>query len=80
MHRHTAPARPRTTQPPASPSTCLRATRQEAAAFNQPLSLDTSSVTDMSYMFYFASAFNQPLSFDTSSVTDMSYMFEVHSL
>ena len=27
-------------------------TRQYADAFNQPLSLDTSSVTDMSYMFY----------------------------
>ena len=55
------------------------ATRQGASgsAFNQPLSFDTSSVTDMSYMFYVASAFNQPLSFDTSSVTDMSYMFYV---
>ena len=27
-------------------------TRQHAYAFNQPLSFDTSSVTDMSYMFY----------------------------
>ena len=26
-------------------------TRQDASAFNQPLSLDTSSVTSMSYMF-----------------------------
>ena len=42
-----------------------------ASAFNQPLSFDTPSVTDMSYMFKRAFAFNQPLSFDTSSVTDM---------
>ena len=27
-----------------------------ASAFNQPLSFDTSSVTDMSYMFYVRSA------------------------
>merc|ERR1711935_116245 len=46
-----------------------------AAAFNQPLSFDTSKVTDMVNMFTSASAFNQPLSFDTSKVTDMSYMF-----
>merc|ERR1711935_930132 len=50
-----------------------------ASAFNQPLSFDTSSVTDMSGMFVEASAFNQPLSFDTSSVTDMSGMFVVRS-
>ena len=31
---------------------CPLRTRQDAAAFNQPLSFDTSSVTDMSYMFY----------------------------
>ena len=30
-------------------------TRQYATAFNQPLSLDTSSVTDMSYMFSMSS-------------------------
>ena len=52
VHRHTAPTRPRASQPPVSPSTCLGVTRQYAAAFNQPLSLDTSRVTDMSYMFY----------------------------
>ena len=44
-------------------------------AFNQPLSFDTSSVTNMRYMFFSASAFNQPLSFDTSGVTDMDRMF-----
>ena len=49
----------------------------EASSFNQPLQRwDTSSVTDMSWMFCGASSFNQPLnSWDTSSVTDMSYMF-----
>jgi hypothetical protein len=36
---------------------------------------DTSSVTDMRYMFTETDAFNQPLNFDTSSVTTMSYMF-----
>jgi hypothetical protein len=36
---------------------------------------DTSSVTDMRYMFTEVDAFNQPLNFDTSSVTTMSYMF-----
>ena len=50
-----------------------------ASAFNRPLSLDTSSVTDMGRMFYSASAFNQPLSFDTSSVTTMYHMFSVRS-
>jgi len=44
--------------------------------FNADISgWDTSSVTDMSYMFRGAYAFNQPLSFDTSSVTTMSLMF-----
>merc|ERR1719178_500840 len=47
-----------------------------ASAFNQPLSLDTSSVSDMASMFNRASAFNQPLSFDISSVTDMGWMFD----
>merc|ERR1712086_360848 len=47
----------------------------EASAFNQPLSFDTSSVTDMQWMFSGASSFNQPLSFDTSSVTNMLFMF-----
>ena len=46
-------------------------------AFNQPLSLDTSSVTTMYAMFSSASKFNQPLSLDTSSVTTMGGMFYV---
>merc|ERR1711935_66325 len=48
-----------------------------AAAFNQPLSFDTSSVTNMHGIFYNAEAFNQPLSFNTSSVTNMAGMFWV---
>lgn len=44
--------------------------------FNAPLVIDTSEVTDMSYMFYNATSFNQPLSFDTSKVTNMSGMFK----
>ena len=51
------------------------ATRQDAYAFNQPLSFDTSSVKKIGSMFREASAFNQQLSFDTSSVTTMSEMF-----
>ena len=47
--------------------------------FNQPLNLDTSSVTSMQQMLYQASVFNQPLSFDTSSVTTMHWMFSVRS-
>ena len=35
---------------------CFPFTRQGASAFNQPLSLDTSSVTDMAAMFYVRSA------------------------
>ena len=42
--------------PPVSPSTCLGVTRQQASAFNQPLSFDTSSVTTMYLMFYVRSA------------------------
>ena len=45
-------------RPPAGPAHpspriahALPSTRQYASAFNQPLSLDTSSVTDMSHMF-----------------------------
>lgn len=37
---------------------------------------DTSSVTDMSFMFYGASMFNQPLNnWDTSNVTTIYAMF-----
>merc|ERR1719410_343753 len=51
------------------------------SAFNQPLSFDTSSVTDMEMMFRRAYAFNQSLSFDTSSVTTFRYTFaEANSL
>ena len=50
-----------------------------AAAFNktnQPLTWNTSSVTDMKEMFFNASSFNQPISnWSTSNVTDMSGMF-----
>jgi hypothetical protein len=57
----------------------LPSTRQQANAFNQPLSFDTSKVTNMFAMFEHAHAFNQPLSFDTSKVTDMGRMFQVRS-
>ncbi|QVK01571.1 DUF285 domain-containing protein [Mycoplasma mycoides subsp. capri] len=37
---------------------------------------DTSNITDMSYMFYYANNFNQNISmWDVSNVVDMSYMF-----
>ena len=41
---------------------------RSASAFNQLLSHDTSSVTNMGSMFASAVAFNQPLNLDTSSV------------
>ena len=50
-------------------------TLQRAKAFNQPLILNTSSVTNMASMFGATSAFNQPLILDTSSVTSMVSMF-----
>ena len=53
--------------------------RQRMEAFNQPLSLDTSSVTNMRAMFMYTKGFNQSLSLDTSRVTDMSEMFAVCS-
>jgi hypothetical protein len=58
--RHRTPSRlpprmpPRTVRPPCG-------TRQYASAFNQLLSLDTSSVTTMSGMFYVRSALAPPL-------------------
>ena len=39
--------------------------------FNQPVTFDTSSVTDMASMLESASLINQPLGFDTGSVTTM---------
>jgi len=51
---------------------------QGAGAFNHPsiVSWNTSSVTDMSRMFYGASAFNQLIgTWNTGSVTNMEYMF-----
>ena len=44
--------------------------------FNQPITFDTSNVTDMTCMFYKCHAFNQPIEFDTSKVINMSYMFD----
>ena len=48
----TAPPRPRASRPACHPSVSHVVTRQDAPAFNQPLSFDMSSVTDMSQMFY----------------------------
>ena len=46
------------------------------ATFNEDISAwDTSSVGDMSEMFFNAESFNQPLTFDTSNVYNMDYMF-----
>jgi hypothetical protein len=53
--RHTTPVPSRLAPlPPASHA--LPSTRQNAHAFNQPLSFDTSSVTDMYQMFQVRSA------------------------
>jgi hypothetical protein len=55
-----APPPPHTLPPPGLHLTPhhmpLPLTRQQASAFNQPLSLDTSNVTTMRYMFYVRSA------------------------
>ena len=54
----------RTTQPPARISPRIVCppldSRQGASAFNQPLGFDTSSVTDMSYMFLVRSTHGLP--------------------
>ncbi|KAK7237906.1 hypothetical protein SO694_00022439 [Aureococcus anophagefferens] len=50
------------------------------AIYGHISSWDTSKVTDMSSMFFYADAFNQDLSgWDTSAVTDMSAMFNYAS-
>ena len=54
VHAATVAATQRPRASRAAPLPALRArlsTRQDASAFNQPLSFDTSKVTDMSYMF-----------------------------
>jgi len=48
---------------------------KDAYVLDDPVTMDTSSVTDMSVMFLSATSFNQPLAFNTSLVTDMRYMF-----
>ena len=45
----------------------LLSTRQRASAFNQPLSFDTSSVTNMDYMFHVRSARALPPSLESGS-------------
>ena len=48
-----------------------------ATAFNADISAwNTSSVTNMYYMFYKATAFNATSLWDTSSVTNMGNMFD----
>eukprot|EP00964_Phaeocystis_antarctica_P076119 scaffold47039_cov54-Phaeocystis_antarctica.AAC.4 len=77
---------------PRPASHALLSTRQTAYAFNQPLSFDTSSVTNMRYMFYVRSARALPpicsraLSCTllappspAASVTDMYALFYVRS-
>ena len=46
-----------------------------STTFNDPVPMDTSSVTNMLSVFRGATAFNQPLVWDTSSVTTMKFMF-----
>lgn len=47
----------------------------DSCSFTSVPLFDTSSVTDMSYMFYRCTSLTSVPLFDTSSVTDMSYMF-----
>ena len=49
LHPH---ARPVSSSSPRPNSCALLSTRQGASVFNQPLSIDTSSVTDMNAMFF----------------------------
>eukprot|EP00964_Phaeocystis_antarctica_P143390 scaffold108938_cov51-Phaeocystis_antarctica.AAC.1 len=70
---HAACAAATTRRPPASrpvprpASYALLSTRQSAAAFNQPLSFDTSKVTNMGHMFYVRSARALPPSLESGS-------------
>ena len=53
----TTPPHPPACLPACRPSSYASlSTRQSASAFNQPLSFDTSSVTDMEWMFHVRSA------------------------
>jgi len=57
--------------------TVLDSTFRDIVGFNQPIgSWDTSNVTDMGFMFYYATTFNQPIgSWNTAKVTNMYAMF-----
>ena len=64
------------------PTTNMSYMFQYNTTFNDPdiSSWDTSSVTNMTYMFATATAFNQDIgNWDVSSVTDMSFMFDTAS-
>ena len=54
----------------------MNAMFKKASSFNQPITMDTSKVTDMSSMFADASSFNQPITMDTSNVVYVKFMFE----
>ena len=51
VHRRRPPRSPAASIPPCRPPMSLGVPWQDASAFNQPLSFDTSSLTDMSQMF-----------------------------
>ena len=77
----------RTTQPPARTSFRIvcppLGSRQGASAFNQPLSFDTSSVTDMRYMFLVSSARGLPPIWPhpcISGIPDLCEMFITDAL